>query len=72
MEVRRGRSEDEREENGSTFKHRVTRRIEAVGTQRDGAKRRQVAQHAVAPIEAERVISAFTEPYLFQAGKVYS
>ena len=72
MEVRRGRSEDEREENGSTFKHRVTRRIEAVGTQRDGAKRRQIAQHAVAPIEAERVISAFTEPYLFQAGKVYS
>ena len=72
MEARRGRSEDEREENGSTFKHRVTRRIEAVGAQGDGAKRRQVAQHAIAPIEAERVIAAFTEPYLFQAGKVYS
>lgn len=65
MEVRRGRSEDEREENGSTFKHRVTRRIEAVGSQEDGAKRRHVAQHAVAPIETERVIAAFTEPYLF-------
>ena len=72
MEARRGRSESEREEDGNTLKHRVARRIEAVGTQRDGAKRRQVAQHAVAPIEAERVIAAFTEPYLFQAGKVYS
>lgn len=72
MEARRGRSEDEREQNRSTLKHGVTRRIEAVGAQRDGAKRRQVAQHAVAPIEAERVFYAFTEPYLFQAGKVYS